>query len=133
MRRPVRDAPAPGDAAHVDDVRFPLALDDIDAVEVDAERPAAAPGDLAKLRRGRERLPAFFLVGPGREDLLYAEEPVADRIDLPVAALGRGVALDEDGLLTGWNRREPRAAPPDANPEALGALIRPCDQRVPRQ
>src|SRR3989442_2592751 len=133
MRRPVRDAPAPGDAAHVDDVRFPLALDDVDAVEVDAERPAAAPGDLAKLRRGRERLPAFFLFGPRREDLLYAEEPAADRIDLPVAALGRVVALDEDGLLTGWNRRELGDAPHDANAEAIGALIRLYDQRAPVQ
>src|SRR5256886_17523790 len=115
MRRPVRDAPAPGDAAHVDDVWLPLALDDIDAVEVDAERPAAAPGDLAKLRRGRERLPAFFLVGPGREDLLYAEEPVADRIDLPVAALGQVGALDEDGLLTGRHRPEGRPPAHHAN------------------
>src|SRR6266446_4299551 len=64
MRRPVRDAPAPGDAAHVDDVRLPLALDDVDAVEVDAERLPAAHDDLAQFCRGCERLAVLLGVAP---------------------------------------------------------------------
>src|SRR5436189_2699753 len=97
MRRPVRDAPAPGDAAHVDDVRLPLALDDVDAVEVDAERLPAAHDDLAQFCRGCERLAVLLHVGPGRENFLDAEHPAADHVYLPVAALGRVVALGEDG------------------------------------
>src|SRR2546422_771969 len=63
--RRVRDAAAPRDAAHIHDVRLPFALDDVDAVEVDAESPAAAPRDLAQLRTGCERLPATYVAGVG--------------------------------------------------------------------
>src|SRR5207248_10160663 len=83
MLRRVRDATAARDAAHVNDVGLPLALDDVDAVEVDAEGLAAAPRDLAQFRRRRERLPAPVLLGPGRKHLLDAEQAFADHVDLP--------------------------------------------------
>src|SRR6266851_9331635 len=39
--RRVRDTLEPGDAAHVHDVRRPFAFDDVDAVQIDAERSTA--------------------------------------------------------------------------------------------
>src|SRR5256885_4763477 len=131
MRRPARDAPAPGDAAHVDDVRLPLALDDVDAVEVDAERLPAAHYDLAQFCRGCERLAVLLRVGPGRENFLDAEHPATDHVHLPVAALGRVVALGEDGILSGRHGRELGDAPDDANAKAIGPLIRLDNERSP--
>src|SRR5256714_15628539 len=90
MLRPVRDASAPRDAAHVYHVRLPAAFDDVDAVEIDAERPAAAPRDVAQLLRRRERLAVFFVLGLRRKDLLDAEQPAANGVDFPVPALRRG-------------------------------------------
>src|SRR5204863_8833485 len=86
MLRRVRGATAARDAAHVNDVGLSLALDDVDAVEVDVEGSAAAPRDLAQFRRRRERLPAPVLLGPGRKHLLDAEQAFADHVDLPVPA-----------------------------------------------
>src|SRR5438445_10586849 len=106
MRRPARDAPAPGDAAHVDDVRLPLALDDVDAVDVDAERLSAAHDDLAQFCGGCERLAVLLRVGPGRENFLDAEHPAADHVHLPVAAPGRAVARREYAILAGRPGRE---------------------------
>src|SRR5207302_100330 len=99
--RRVRDAAAPRDAAHIHDVRLPFALDDVDAVEVDAEGPAAAPRDLAQLRTGCERLPASVLLGPDGKDLFDAEQASTYHVDLPVAALGRVIALREDRVSAG--------------------------------
>src|SRR5437867_5626145 len=101
MPRRVRDASASRDAAHVHDVGLPLALDDVDAVEVDAEGPAAAPRDVAELRAGCKGLPALVLFGLGWKHLLHAEQPLPDHVDLPVAALGWVVALRQDRISAG--------------------------------
>src|SRR5205809_7432522 len=95
--RRVRDTLEAGDAAHVHDVRRPFAFDDVDAVQVDAERPTAARGDVAKLRREREGLAVFLRFGPAGEDLLHPEQPVTDHVELAIAALRRVVALGEHG------------------------------------
>src|SRR6266516_1925856 len=71
--RRVRDTPEPGHAAHVHDVRLPFAFDDVDAVQVDAERPTAAQGDVAQLGREREGFPLFLRFGPEGKDLLHPE------------------------------------------------------------
>src|SRR5205823_9333725 len=87
--RRVRDTLEAGDAAHVHDVRRPFAFDDVDAVQVDAERPTAARGDVAKLRREREGLAVFLRFGPAGEDLLHPEQPVTDHVELAIAAPSR--------------------------------------------
>src|SRR5439155_7301958 len=95
--RRVRDTLEAGNAADVHDVRRPFAFDDVDAVQVDAERPTAAQGDVAQLRREREGLAVFLRFGPAGEDLLHPEQPATDRVDLAIAALRRVVALGEHG------------------------------------
>src|SRR5438105_1955626 len=122
--RRVRDASAPRDAAHVHDVRLPVALDDVDAVEIDAEGPAAALRDVAQLLRRREWLPVFLVLGPRRKDLLDTEQPAADRVDLPVPALGRVVALGEDRLPADRYSREVGDTAHDPDSDAFRALIR---------
>src|SRR5437016_6797841 len=77
-QRRVWDALEPREAVHVHHVRGPVAFDDVHTVEVDAERLPAATGDLAQLRRGRERLSMFLRFRPPREDLLHAKDPAAD-------------------------------------------------------
>src|SRR5207253_10381828 len=118
------DAAASRDAAHVHDVGLPLALDDVDAVEVDAEGPAAAPRDFAELRTGCERLPAPILLGLRRKHLLDAEQPLAYHVDLPVAALGRMVALREHRVSAGRQRGQFRAALDHPHADPIRAAIR---------
>src|SRR3989442_4001362 len=89
MQRSVRNTLESGHGRDVDDVRLSLALDDIDAIEVDAERPATAQGDLAQLRRRREGFPGFFLLGQGGENIPYSKKPAPHRAQLSVAALRR--------------------------------------------
>src|SRR5437870_8713621 len=93
----IRHAFETRNAAHIDDVRRPFALDDVHAVQVDAERAAAAFGDVTQLRRERERLALLFFFGPTRKHLLDAEQPAADGVDLPVAAVVRVIALGDTG------------------------------------
>src|SRR2546428_6019691 len=115
MRRCIRHALEAGDAGHVYDVLFPLALDDVDAVEVDTERAATAQRDFSLLGGLRERLTALLRLRPGREDLSVAEELLADHIDLQVTPLGLVIALCEDGgrLVTGSCLDEQVSHPPD--------------------
>src|SRR5258707_13535920 len=75
MQRSVRNTLESGHGRHVDDVRLSLALDDVDAIEVDAERPATAQGDLAQLRRRREGFPVSCLLGQGGKRLLGRKKP----------------------------------------------------------
>ncbi len=128
MLRRVRDAAAPRDAAHVHDVGLPLALDDVDAVEVDAEGPAAAPRDVAELRAGCERLPAAILLRSRRKHLLDAEQPLADHVDLPVPPLGRVVALREDRVSAGRHRGQFRDALDHPHADPIRAVIRLEDE-----
>src|SRR5439155_17337414 len=95
--RRVRDTLEPGDAAHVHDVRLPFAFDDVDAVQIDAERSTAAHGDVAELRREREGLPSLLGFRSRGKDLLDPEQPATDRVDLAIAALRRVIALGEHG------------------------------------
>src|SRR2546426_4031102 len=124
MQRRVRNTFESGNARHIDDVRLSRALDDIDAIEVDTERPATAQGDLTQLRLGREGFPVFVLLGPGWKGLLHAEKPAADRVDFPVAAFGRVVALDDDGRLAGRHGGELGDAADDANSKPAAVLTR---------
>src|SRR5207247_10377321 len=105
----VRHAPAPGYTWDIHDVCATLALDEVDAAEVDAERAGTAPRDVGLLRRGRERLAVFLRLRPGREDLSDTEEPLADHIDLQVTPFGWVIALCEDGrrLVRGARLGEP--------------------------
>src|SRR5205814_1781409 len=50
----------------------------VNALQPDDAASGGATGDLAQLRRGRERLSIFLRVRPPREDLLHAEDPAAD-------------------------------------------------------
>src|SRR5213594_2099876 len=127
--RGVRDALNPGDASDVDDIRLPFALDDVDAVEVDPERPASPQGDLAQFLRQRERFPVFLVLGPRGKDLFDAEEPAADRVDLPVAALKPVVAPGDDGLLAGRHVAELGDAPDNATTKPTAVLTRLDDER----
>src|SRR5207244_4198829 len=68
--RRVRDTLEPGDAAHVHHVRRPFAFDDVNAVQIDAERSTAAHGDVAELRREREGLPSSLCFRSRGKDLL---------------------------------------------------------------
>src|SRR3989441_5368111 len=119
------------DAADVDDTRLPFALDDVDAVEVDPERPAAPQGDLAQFRRQRERFPVFLVLGPRGKDLFDAEEPAADRVDLPVAVLKPVVAPGDDGLLAGRHVAELGDAPDNATTKPTAGPKRLDDQKHP--
>src|SRR5437660_11039184 len=96
----IRDPFVPGDTVHVHDVRLPVALDHVHAIKVDLERPAASPGDIAKLRRECEGLAQLLFLGPAWKHLLDPEELLADYIDLAIAALGWMVTLGEDGVAT---------------------------------
>src|SRR5438552_6543123 len=102
----IRYALVPGDAVHVHDIRVPVALDHVHSVKVDVERPAAALGDVAQLRRKCEGLTQFLYFGPARKHLLDPEQLLADRVDLVIAPLGRVVALGEGGLATPMHTRE---------------------------
>src|SRR5438876_3610902 len=97
MRRRIRHTLEAGDAGDVYDVCPSLALDEVDAVEIDTERAATAQCDIGLLGGRRERLAVFLRLGPGWKDLPDTEEPLADHIDLQVAPLGRVIALCEDG------------------------------------
>src|SRR2546426_6323951 len=68
--RCIRNTLVSGDARHVHDVWPPLALDDVDAVQVDAEGPAAAQREVAQLRGWCEGLSLLLGCGAGWEDLL---------------------------------------------------------------
>src|SRR5881392_2706263 len=93
MRRRVRHALEARDAGHIHDVCLSLALDQVDAVQVDTERTATAQGDVGLLGSRGERLAVLLRLRDGREDLPDAEEPLADHVDLQVAPLGRVIAL----------------------------------------
>src|SRR5213594_3556698 len=97
MRWRIRHPLEAGEAGHVYDVQLPLALDEVDAVEVDPERAATAQRDFSLLGGRRERLTVLLRFRPGREDLSDTEEPLADHIDLQVTPLGRVIALCENG------------------------------------
>src|SRR2546429_2557875 len=97
MRRRVRHPLETGDAGHVDHVRPSFALDQVDAIEVDAERTATAQRDVGLLGSRRERLAVLLRLRDGREDLPDAEEPLADHVDLQVAPLGRVIGLCQNG------------------------------------
>src|SRR2546430_7311075 len=97
MRRCIRHALEAGDAGHVYDALFPLALDDVDAVEVDTERAATAQRDFSLLGGRPAPLTALLRLRPGREDLSHAEELLADHIDLQVTPPAPAIALGEDG------------------------------------
>src|SRR5438105_15610788 len=65
----IRDALVPGDTVHVHDVRLPVALDHVHAIKVDLERPAASPGDIAKLRCESEGFAQLLFLGPAWKHL----------------------------------------------------------------
>src|SRR5262245_60630321 len=98
MGHRVRYAFESGNARHVDHVVRPRALYDVHAEDVGAECASAAIGDLAQFRRRCKRLAVLFLLGPGGEDLLDAEEPPADRVNLEIGTVGWVVALSENGV-----------------------------------
>src|SRR5438552_10127959 len=85
MRRSIRHALEAGDAGHVHDVQLPLALDEVDAVQVDTERAATAQRDFSLLGGRCERLAVLLRLRPGRENLSDTEEPLTDHIDLRAA------------------------------------------------
>src|SRR2546427_9977960 len=91
----IRDALVPGDTVHVHDVRLPVALDNVHAIKVDLECPAASPGDIAQLRRECEGLAQLLFLGPAWKHLLDPEELPADRVDLAIAALGATATVVE--------------------------------------
>src|SRR5947209_3510369 len=97
MRRRVRHTLEARDAGHIHDVCLSLALDQVDAVQVDTERTAAAQRDVGLLGSRGERLAVLLRLRAGREDLPDAEEPLADHVDLQVAPLGRVIALCQNG------------------------------------
>src|SRR5882724_11021730 len=109
MQRRVRHALETGDAGHVDYVGPSFALDQVDAIEVDAERSATAQRDVGLLGRRRERLAVFLRLRAGRKDLPDAEEPLADHVDLQVAPLGRASARSSASV---WTTRTPNPQVP---------------------
>src|SRR5207249_5184747 len=109
----IRDALVPGDTVHVHDVGLPVALDHVHAIKVDLERPAASPGDIAKLRCECEGLAKLLLLGPAWKHLLDPEELPADHVDLAIATLGRMVTLGEDGVATQLHLGEFGGSPQD--------------------
>src|SRR5207253_7871165 len=76
---PVWDASETRKAVHVDDVRSPVAFDDVHAEEIDAEGLAAAQDDPTQLRRGRERLALMAGFRTTLHLRLHAENATADR------------------------------------------------------
>src|SRR3989442_11907530 len=96
----IRDALVPGDTVHVHDVRLPVALDNVHAIKVDLERPAASPGDISQLRRECEGFAQLLFLGPAWKHLLDPEKLPSDYVDLAIAALGGMVTLGEDGVAT---------------------------------
>src|SRR5881396_3016794 len=112
----------------IDDVGLPVALDDVHAVQLRAERAATPQRDIAQLVGNRERLALFFLGSASREHLLDSEAPIADHVQLPIAAsLRLVIALREDGITPRASEvevREVGAAPDDSDVVAARALIR---------
>src|SRR5437016_8625834 len=109
----IPDPLVPGDTVNVHDVRLPVALDHVHAIKVDLERPAASPGDIAKLRRECEGLAQLLFLGPAWKHLLDPEELPADHVDLAIAALGWMVTLGEDGVATQLHLGEFDGSPDD--------------------
>src|SRR5437867_5603805 len=93
MQRRVRHALEAWDAGHVHDVCLSIALDQVDAVEVDAKRAATAQRDVGLLGRRGEWLAILLRFCSGREHLPDTEEALADHVDLQVAPLRRVIAL----------------------------------------
>src|SRR5207244_3106808 len=102
MRRRVRHALEARDAGHIHDVCLSLALDQVDAVQVDTERSATAQRDVGLLGRRRERLAVFLRLRAGRKDLPDAEEPLADHVDPPVARIRAAITLSRSATVTGY-------------------------------
>src|SRR5438128_11016497 len=109
----IRDPLVPGDTVHVHDVRLPVALDHVHAIKVDLERPAASPGDIAKLRCECEGFAQLLFLGPAWKHLLDPEELPADHVDLAIAVLGWMVTLGEDGVATQLHLGEFGGCPDD--------------------
>src|SRR5439155_1953180 len=101
----------------------PFAFNDVHAVQIDAERAAAAFGDIAQLRRQRERLALLFFLGPARKYFLDAKQPAADAVDLPVAPVVRVIALSEHRFASAIHRGEFDVVSKAAEVVAAGPLI----------
>src|SRR3989441_12990835 len=97
MRRRVRHTLEARDAGHIHDVCLSLALDQVDAVQVDTERTATAQRYVGLLGRRGERHAGLLRLRDGPEDLPDAEEPLADHVDLQGPPLARVVALSQNG------------------------------------
>src|SRR5207247_3703326 len=111
----------------IDDVGRPVALDDVHAVQLRAERAATPQRDVAQLVGNRERLALFFFGSASREHLHDSEAPIADHVHLPVAAsLRLVIALREDGITpraaSEVEVQEVGAAPDDSDVVAAPAL-----------
>src|SRR5207245_392610 len=109
--------------------RGPVAFDDVDAVETDAEGLAAAQHHPAQLRCGRERLARSAVFGMQLDLPLHAEDAAADREHLQLGTLRCDVALGEDRLLAGWKIRELAGRRDDPDAVAIPAMDRLDDQR----
>src|SRR5437867_4858295 len=109
----IRDPLVPGDSVHAHGECLPVALHIVHAMKVDLERPAASPGDIAKLRCECEGLAKLRLLGPAWKHLLDPEELPADHVDLAIATLGRMVTLGEDGVATHLHLGEFGGSPDD--------------------
>src|SRR5207247_1180318 len=92
--------------------------------------PAAAQNDVAKLRRGRERLAKLIFLGPARENLLDSKQPIANDVHLAIAAVGYVVALGENrfAMLMRYIG-ELGGALNDTHMVAAGSLVRLDDER----
>src|SRR5205807_7876632 len=113
-----------------DDVRLSPMFDDVDAVEVDSECPAAPQNHVAQIGRERERLPQFFFFGLAGKDLLDGEQSIADYVDLAIAAIRRMVALGEHRLAALVRYFfELRPASDDSHMVTARSLIRLDDER----
>ena len=124
----VRHAAEPGEARHVDHVRPPAALHDVDAEEVDAEGGATPVHDVGELGRDREGSARFVRPrGPGPE---HAEQLGPDRVHGPIRPVRRMVPLSEQWLLDGRQRRQLRRVRDHFGSVLLVAAVRLDDERA---
>ena len=129
-QRSIRHALEAGEARHVDHVRAAIALHDVHAEEVDAERRPAASRQGRQLGRGCKRAALLLVGGAGERGPEHAEQLAADRVDLASRPIRRVVALGEHRLLDRRQRRELGGVRDHRDARSPGAAGRLKDQRA---
>src|SRR5438034_1081551 len=94
--RGVRDTHVTAEFVDVDHVGPARAQHHIEPVEIDAERPPAAPRNVTKLRSEGTRLADLVLVGTERPDPPHPKQLPPDAEDLDIAPIRLLVALSQD-------------------------------------